>query len=47
MKITCVSNNFKTFENEDEVEVVHFTINTIDDLLQILRDNHDKYEEKQ
>ena len=40
-----VSNNFKTFENEEDVEVVHFMINTIDDLLQILRDNHDKYEE--
>jgi hypothetical protein len=40
-----VSNNFKTFEKEEDREVVHFMINTVDDLIQILRDNASKYDE--
>ena len=46
MKILCLLVNIlKTFENEEDKEVVHFMINTIDDLIHILRDNHDKREE--
>ena len=40
-----VSNNFKTFGKEEDREVVHFMINTVDDLIQILRDNASKYDE--
>ena len=41
-----ISNNFKTYEKEDEdLEPVHFMINNINDLVDILRNNSDKYEE--
>ena len=41
-----ISNNFKTYEKENEdLEPVHFMINNIDDLVDILRNNSDKYDE--
>jgi len=40
-----ISNNFKTYEKENEdFETVLFMINHIDDLVDILRNNSDKYE---
>ena len=40
-----VSNISKTYEKEEESEVVYFMINTTDDLIQTLRDNCEKNDE--
>ena len=40
-----VSKNFKTFEDEEDREVVHFMIKSVDDLLPIIRENYQKYDE--
>ena len=40
-----VSKNFKTFEDEEDKEVVHFMIKSVDDLLPIIRENYQKHDE--